>query len=181
MTLNLVRYRDPFGVTRKNDAQRASMWGSERWCGCGTFVEGNPSYIFKGCSAEMLTCALRAVNAGASWMDPLIARRLIELNLSMHSGTKLGAAPLQMKTSETEIADAPELLSPREQQVLTFLVLGWRNKQIAAELGISGDTIKTHVRHILEKLNVTTRTEAAVQATRLGLCGASAITMRAVV
>ncbi|MBX3151863.1 response regulator transcription factor [Candidatus Obscuribacterales bacterium] len=43
---------------------------------------GAHAYIFKGCSAEMLTCALRAVNAGASWMDPLIARRLIELNLS---------------------------------------------------------------------------------------------------
>jgi len=142
---------------------------------------GAHAYIFKGCSAEMLTCAMRAVHAGASWMDPLIARRLIELSLNLHSGTKLGATPVAMKISETENADKPELLSPRELQVLTFVVLGWRNKQIAAELGISGDTIKTHVRHILEKLNVTTRTEAAVQATRLGLCASPPVTMRAVV
>lgn len=142
---------------------------------------GAHAYIFKGCSADMLICAIHAVHAGASWMDPLIARRLIELNTSMHSGTKAGAAPLPNTTKETQFETQSELLSPREQQVLTFLVLGLRNKQIAAELGISGDTIKTHVRHILEKLNVTTRTEAAVQATRLGLCASAVVKMRAVV
>ncbi len=142
---------------------------------------GAHAYIFKGCSAEMLTCAIRAVHAGASWMDPLIARRLIELNLGFHCGTKSGAVSQPKKDVELKNADRSDLLSPREQQVLTFLVLGWRNKQIAAELGVSGDTIKTHVRHILEKLNVATRTEAAVQATRLGLCAAQPVKMRAVV
>lgn len=140
---------------------------------------GAHAFIFKGCSVSMFTCALRAVHSGASWMDPLIAHRLIELNANVHNATKLSAiAP--KKVAETQTARR-DLLSPREKQVLKFLVLGWKNKQIATELGVSGDTIKTHVRHILEKLSVTTRTEAAVQATRLNLCSITATGMRAVV
>jgi DNA-binding NarL/FixJ family response regulator len=140
---------------------------------------GAHAFIFKGCSVSMFTCALRAVHSGASWMDPLIARRLIELNANAHNGAQQSAIASK-KVAEAQAAKK-DLLSPRERQVLKFLVMGWKNKQIASELGVSGDTIKTHVRHILEKLSVTTRTEAAVQATRLNLCSITATGMRAVV
>ena len=65
----------------------------------------------------------------------------------------------------------PELveLTPREQEVLTLLAEGLTNKAIAHQLAISDHTVKFHVNAILGKLNAQSRTEAVVQATRLGL------------
>jgi DNA-binding NarL/FixJ family response regulator len=65
----------------------------------------------------------------------------------------------------------PELveLTPREQEVLTLLAEGLTNKAIAHQLEISDHTVKFHVNAILGKLNAQSRTEAVVQATRLGL------------
>ncbi|MDZ4837790.1 MAG: response regulator transcription factor [Candidatus Melainabacteria bacterium] len=60
-------------------------------------------------------------------------------------------------------------LSPRELEVLGLLVDGLSNKQIAARLFISPITVKTHIKHILEKLDVSDRTEAAVKAVRTNL------------
>lgn len=75
--------------------------------------------------------------------------------------------PLTPTTSET----MPELveLTPREQEVLTLLAEGLTNKTIAHRLEISDHTVKFHVNAILSKLNAQSRTEAVVQATRLGL------------
>jgi DNA-binding NarL/FixJ family response regulator len=60
-------------------------------------------------------------------------------------------------------------LTPREQEVLRMLAEGLSNRQLARRLGISEHTAKFHVNSILEKLDSTTRTEAVVQAARLGL------------
>lgn len=62
-----------------------------------------------------------------------------------------------------------EPLTEREQQVLVLLVAGASTKAIARELGLSGNTVKTHTRHLFEKLGVRSRTEAAAEARRLGL------------
>lgn len=128
---------------------------------------GAHAYIFKGTSVDQLTCALRAVHAGAYWMDPLIARRLIELTSSAPSGVKSGVTDSEPRSDELS-ANALASLSQRERQVLSFIVQGWGNKEIASELRLSRDTVKTHVRHILEKFCVKTRTEAAVRAMRIG-------------
>jgi two-component system, NarL family, response regulator DegU len=60
-------------------------------------------------------------------------------------------------------------LTPREMEILKFIGQGFLNKQIAAELGISEQTIKNHVTSILRKLNANARTEAVVLALRQGL------------
>jgi len=60
-------------------------------------------------------------------------------------------------------------LSPREQQILTLIAEGWTNKQIARELGVAESTVKIHVQHILRKLRVESRVQAAVYATENGL------------
>jgi len=62
-----------------------------------------------------------------------------------------------------------EHLTPRELEVLTRVVLGRSNRDIAAELGLGEETVKTHVSHLLAKLGVTDRTQAAVYALRSGL------------
>ena len=60
-------------------------------------------------------------------------------------------------------------LTPREMQILKYIGMGYLNKQIAAELGISEQTIKNHVTSILRKLNANARTEAVVLALKQGL------------
>jgi len=69
--------------------------------------------------------------------------------------------------SETEGFIAP--LTPREMQILNYIAQGYLNKQIAAELDISEQTIKNHVTSILRKLNANARTEAVVVAIKQGL------------
>jgi len=69
--------------------------------------------------------------------------------------------------SESEIFISP--LTPREIEILQYIAQGYLNKQIAAELGISEQTIKNHVTSILRKLNANARTEAVVVAIKQGL------------
>lgn len=69
--------------------------------------------------------------------------------------------------SESEAFISP--LTPREIEILQYIAQGYLNKQIAAELGISEQTIKNHVTSILRKLNANARTEAVVVAIRQGL------------
>jgi two-component system, NarL family, response regulator LiaR len=62
-------------------------------------------------------------------------------------------------------------LTPREREVLVLVGRGFSNKRIAKELGIAEKTVKTHVGHVLAKLGVTDRTQAAVVAVRSGIVG----------
>ena len=71
----------------------------------------------------------------------------------------------------TQRAAEPERLTRREREVLELIVGGRSNKRIALELDISEKTVKTHVGHVLAKLGVTDRTQAALLAVRDGLVG----------
>ena len=69
-------------------------------------------------------------------------------------------------------ADAPSKiaqLSPREQEILRAITRGASNKEIARELGIAETTVKIHVQHVLRKLDVSSRVQAAVMASEHGL------------
>jgi DNA-binding NarL/FixJ family response regulator len=72
------------------------------------------------------------------------------------------------KTPRQQVSP-PDLLSPREIEVLRFVVEGHSNKEIAADLSISERTVDNHVLHILTKLDVSSRTAAATFAIRYGL------------
>jgi DNA-binding NarL/FixJ family response regulator len=80
--------------------------------------------------------------------------------------TRRIGSPAEREDGNVEI-EAP--LTPRETEVLTKLTDGQTNKQIAAELHISYETVKEHVQHVLRKIGVTDRTQAAVWATRKAL------------
>jgi NarL family two-component system response regulator LiaR len=64
-----------------------------------------------------------------------------------------------------------ERLTRREREVLALIGRGFANKRIALELDIAEKTVKTHVSHVLAKLGVTDRTQAALYAVRAGLVG----------
>lgn len=120
---------------------------------------GADAYCLKGATGPQLANAITSVMEGAIWLDPGIAKQVVNaLSRSSQSRTK----PL----SPTSFG-----LSDREMQVLNLLVDGMSNAQMAATMFLSQETVKTHMRHIMEKLQVSDRTQAAVKALSQGLVG----------
>jgi DNA-binding NarL/FixJ family response regulator len=97
--------------------------------------------------------AVRAAHRGELQLDPAIAR---QLTASLRSSSR---------------DDGAEDLTSRELEVLRLLGAGETNKGIAAALGITERTARTHVSHILSKLGLRSRTQAALRAEREGLAG----------
>ena len=111
---------------------------------------GAAGYLLKNAEPAELARAVRAAYDGEAVIDPTVAARLMRALAD-------GSAP--------QPADA-EKLTRREREVLELIVGGRSNKRIALELGISEKTVKTHVGHVLAKLDVTDRTQAALLAVR---------------
>ncbi len=105
---------------------------------------GVDGYMIVGCSVDSVADAVRAVHQGLRHLDPVAAHRIAE---SMFH----------------------EPLTGRETQVLQLVATGCANKVIAARLQIGIGTVKTHMRSVLDKLDVASRTEAAAVARRRGL------------
>jgi two-component system, NarL family, response regulator LiaR len=113
---------------------------------------GADAYCIKGTNIELLISAIAAALEGAVYLDPQIARKVLEhLRPPPPAAEKIGH------------------LSPREMDVLQLLVQGLSNIEIAAALFLSPNTIKTHLRGIMNKLAVDDRVQAAVVALRSGL------------
>ncbi|HLO84373.1 MAG TPA: response regulator transcription factor [Nostocaceae cyanobacterium] len=112
---------------------------------------GADAYCIKGASIERLLSAIAAAVDGATYLDPQIARRVID--------------HLKPPTPTNNNVN----LSSRELEVLKLMVEGLSNPQIAEKLYLSPNTVKTHVRGIMNKLAVDDRTQAAVAALRSGL------------
>jgi DNA-binding NarL/FixJ family response regulator len=116
---------------------------------------GAAGYLLKNVQPKELARAVRAAHAGEALLDPMVAARLVEA-IAQPAGA----------------SDAPsERLTPREREVLELIGRGLSNKRIALELGVSEKTVKTHVGHVLAKLGVTDRTQAALYAVRAGFIG----------
>ncbi len=105
---------------------------------------GATGYLLKNADSETLLGTIRAVHAGQYVLPGPLAARLARRQA------------------------APEL-TPRELEVLQLIVEGMCNKEIGAKLGLSENTIKNHVKMILDKLGVADRTQAATTALRRGL------------
>ena len=112
---------------------------------------GADAYCIKGASLERLLAAIDAAKDGATYLDPQIARLVLD--------------HLKPPVPKQNIGN----LSAREMEVLTLIVEGKSNSEIAAQLYLSTNTIKTHVRGIMNKLAVDDRVQAAVVALRSGL------------
>ena len=110
----------------------------------------------------------RAVQAGASGYLPKSAepRELVEAIRSIHNGGRYFPAAISAALSQRQ---ARGKLSQREQEVLVMIVRGRSNKEIAAALGISENTVKVHTTKVFEKLEVADRLEAATAAIQRGI------------
>lgn len=109
---------------------------------------GAAGYLLKNVEPRELARSIRLAAAGEALIDPAVAARLVDA---------LG---------DERPAEHGEL-TPREQEVLELIGRGYANKRIALELGIAEKTVKTHVSHVLAKLGVSDRTQAALYAARL--------------
>jgi two-component system nitrate/nitrite response regulator NarL len=107
---------------------------------------GAAGFVFKGGELADLAQAAMVVAAGGTYVEPEIAAAL--------------NAPRSKR---------PQLLTRREREALRLLAEGYRNDEVAERLEISPLTVRTHVRHAMEKLNASTRTEAVATALRLSL------------
>ena len=116
---------------------------------------GAAGYLLKNSQPAELARAVRVAQAGEAIIDPTAAARLV----NVLSGSDHGR-------SRTARLDQ---LTSREREVLALIAQGRANKRIALELGISEKTVKNHVGHVLAKLGVTDRTQAAVLAVQEGL------------
>jgi len=122
-------------------------------------VYGNPDLIFKAlragacgyllkrCTPEELITAVREVQQGGAPMSREIARKVIS-----HFQPQLAGSP-------TEV----ENLSPREREILELITQGLSDKEIADRLGVKHGTVRWHLQHVYDKLQVRSRTEAALK------------------
>ena len=113
---------------------------------------GASGYLLKDVGPDALRATVRAAAAGEQLWTPTHLRRVA------------GVPATPWRSADIE---AP--LTPREDEVLQGMSCGHTNQQIAAQLGISYETVKEHVQHILQKIGVNDRTQAAVWAVRKGL------------
>jgi DNA-binding NarL/FixJ family response regulator len=121
----------------------------------GAIRAGAAGYLLKNAEPQEVVRAVRAASAGQALLDPAVAARVVE------------------SIADRDAVAGAESLTPRELEVLALIARGRSNKLIAQELGIAEKTVKTHVGHVLAKLGVTDRTQAAVIAVRTGLADES--------
>jgi len=122
----------------------------------GAIEAGADGYLLKNAEPEELRKAILLVNQGLSVLSPQVTRQV--LKAAVEGG--------QSRSLEVGLSD-------REMEVLECLAQGKTTSQVAGELFISENTVKTHVRHILEKLEASNRAEAVSKATQMGLIGSS--------
>jgi DNA-binding NarL/FixJ family response regulator len=115
---------------------------------------GANGYLLKEISIEEVAGAIRSVHMGQSLISPSMASKLLN-----------EFAAMARKDEEKQQMPAPRL-TEREMEVLTLVAQGLNNRDIAKHLFISENTVKNHVRNILEKLHLHSRMEAVVYAVR---------------
>ena len=110
----------------------------------------------------------RALQAGASayLLKNVDSPLLVETIRAVHAGKY--RLPIDVATRLAQRMVAPEL-SPREREVLELIVKGRSNKEIGADLGVAENTVKNHVKVVLEKLNVQDRVQATTRAIQRGI------------
>lgn len=108
--------------------------------------EGADGYLLKDAPSEQVVGAVRTVMRGEAVIHPTMTKKLLTFHQQQNNGVK-----------ETELTE-------REKEVLTCLVQGLSNKEIAKNLFISDKTVKIHVSKIFKKINVKSRSQAVIHA-----------------
>lgn len=108
---------------------------------------GAEGYLLKEINADFLVRSIQEVLEGKSILDPAVTRKVIDRVRDRKSG---------------ENKPSLDLLSPQERRVIALVAEGKTNKEIGAELNLSDKTVKNYLSNLMEKLNFTRRSQAAV-------------------
>jgi DNA-binding NarL/FixJ family response regulator len=141
---------------------------------------GAAGYLLKGAPVEKIVEAIKDVKAGGAVIQPNLARALLRAlgpKPPSSPGDSGSAAPAAAAPAEQRAAeDADEgsggnvsVLTDRELEILQIIAKGLSNNEAAKVLGLSKATIRTHLEHIYEKLDVTNRVEAVTEGIRQGI------------
>jgi len=114
---------------------------------------GAAGYLLKDVSKDELVDAIRQVSSGGAFIESQMLKGMLS----------------EMKPNAGGPSPAAKNLTKREREILTLVAEGMSNREIAEKLVLSPETVKSHVAAILEKLNVSDRTQAAIYAVRNGL------------
>ena len=128
-----------------------------------SFKAGADGYIMKGASPEQTITAIKSVSEGVGWIDPAIAK-IVFSNIGINRTISNPNMEFSNKKDRNSYG-----LTERELDVLSLMVDGLTNPQIADKLIITRATAKAHVHSILQKLCATSRTQATVLAMKEGL------------
>ncbi len=139
-----------------------------------TLQKGADGYLLKEDRFEVLVEELQKIVRGQPPLSPAIARRLLNHFRSAAAGNEVASSGSAFVSSRAPAsARTPpidhERLTPRESEVLTYLSKGFTIKEIANLMGIKWFTVNDHIKSIYKKLNVSSRAEAAVLASKQGL------------
>lgn len=124
---------------------------------------GAAGYLLKTIEGEALAAAIQRAMRGENVVAPEMTSKLVS---AFQGGTPASQPPAPVPSPAATLLDS---LSPRERDILRGIARGASNKEIGAELGIAETTVKIHVQHVLRKLDVSTRVQAAVLATAAGV------------
>lgn len=131
---------------------------------------GAKGYLLKDIEPVELVNAIRRVKQGQVELHPEAAGLIMNVLVSTQEKFDASEGNVSNSKGVSSIAINPlQELTPREIEVLKILTRGMSNKEIGIELNISEKTVKTHVSHLLDKLNLVDRTQAAIYAVKNGL------------
>jgi len=116
---------------------------------------GASGYILKGTSGERMVYAIKSVFEGGSFIQPSLAKSLLKY--------------FTQKPEKEDFVDTPVKLTDREIEILQMIAKGLSNNEVATVLKISKSTIRTHLEHIYQKMEVTNRVEAITEGYKRGL------------
>ena len=127
---------------------------------------GAQGYLLKTIDGDLLAQAIRRAAQGEPVVSPELMGKLVAAFQSQGAPSAASPAPAPevAEASGSAASDSSTPLSPREEEVLREIARGMSNKEIARVLDIAETTVKIHVQHILRKLGLTSRVQAAVYA-----------------
>jgi DNA-binding NarL/FixJ family response regulator len=136
------------------------------------FEAGAAGYLLKDGTEDELAQHIKSLHAGGSPMSPIIARQLLSRMGKSQLKPDADPNPNSNETPRTEPqTTAPSLLTEREEAVLHLLARGYTYNELAKELGVTINTIQTHIRGLYAKLEVHSKSQALTEAKQLGLLG----------
>lgn len=146
-----------------------SMFGDEDNV-LASIEAGALGYIHKDAAPEDIANTILEMKAGASPISPMIARRVLSKYRSLQPDAVIAQVVAPKDAIKVEASDySKTLLSRREQEVLEMVSRGFSYSEIAEMKALSVHTVQTHIKSLYSKLEVHSKMEAVVQATRMGL------------